>query len=238
MVNWFRRARDLVAAPTVKPRSAVSTAARVELSALAPDTMTLLGEVAYLQLAQFETLSAAVIGAPDPGSKSALGRTANQALDKHHELVDEIRRRGSDPVAAMEQAAVRIEEFRRFVRSDDWFEVLMVAYVTATFLDDFFRGLAQGLPKADGERIAAILARDSAEGELFAQLSAAIIVDARLASRLAMWGRRLMGDTMLLARKSLVLSGDHASDEAHIEPVLTELIAAHTRRMDALGLTA
>ncbi len=237
-MNWFRRARDLVATPSVQPRSAVSTAARVELALLAPDTMTLLGEVAYLQLAQFETLSAAVIGAPTPAAKSALGRTAHQALEKHHDLIDELRRRGADPALSMAQAASRIEEFRRYVRSDDWFEVLMVAYVTATFLDDFFRSLAQGLPKADAERISAILARDSAEGELFAQLSAAIIVDGRLASRLAMWGRRLMGDTLLLARKSLVMSGDHVSDEAHIEPVLTELIAAHTRRMDALGLTA
>ncbi len=31
---------------------------------------------------------------------------------------------------------------------------------------------------------------------------------------------------------------DRDSDEQRIEPVFTELIALHTRRMDALGLTA
>jgi hypothetical protein len=43
---------------------------------------------------------------------------------------------------------------------------------------------------------------------------------------------------MLVARASLQYSENHKSDEARIEPVFTELIAAHTRRMDALGLTA
>ncbi len=53
-----------------------------------------------------------------------------------------------------------------------------------------------------------------------------------------MWGRRLVGDTMLVARSALHTSDNHDTDEARIEPVFTELIASHTRRMDALGLTA
>jgi LPS sulfotransferase NodH len=73
---------------------------------------------------------------------------------------------------------------------------------------------------------------------LAAELLAAIDANPRLAARLAMWGRRLVGDTMLVARSALKTSANHDSDEARIEPVFTELIAAHTRRMDALGLTA
>ena len=53
-----------------------------------------------------------------------------------------------------------------------------------------------------------------------------------------MWGRRLVGDTLLIARSSLANVGHSRRDEARLEPVFTELIAAHTRRMDALGLTA
>ena len=72
-------------------------------------------------------------------------------------------------------------------------------------------------------------------------IQAGIDDNPRLASRLAMWGRRLVGDTMLVARSALTLSPEargHDSDEARIEPVFTELIAAHTRRMDVLGLSA
>ncbi|WP_353988814.1 ferritin-like fold-containing protein [Ruicaihuangia caeni] len=236
-MKWLGRARLRVPAPTVKPRSAVSNAARVELAELAPDTLEFLADAAVLQLAHFETLSRAVLAAPDTAAKSSLGRTASQALDKHHDLVEELRRRGADPEAAMERAAAHIQEFRAHVQGSDWFEVLMVAYITATFLDDFFLSVAQGLPDADTAKIVSVLARDSAEHGLFVQLSAGIQRDPQLASRLAMWGRRLIGDTILLARKSLAFSGTPA-DEAHIEPVFTELIAAHTRRMDALGLTA
>ena len=74
------------------------------------------------------------------------------------------------------------------------------------------------------------------------ELQTAIENDVALGSRLAMWGRRLVGDTLLVARSAMPAAdpgtdrGDGA--EARIEPVFTELIAAHTRRMDGLGLTA
>ena len=44
-------------------------------------------------------------------------------------------------------------------------------------------------------------------------------------------------DTLLVARAAVSASHVSADDE-RLEPVFTELIAAHTRRMDALGLTA
>jgi hypothetical protein len=42
-----------------------------------------------------------------------------------------------------------------------------------------------------------------------------------------------VGDTLLVARSAMAVTQD-----SRIEPVFTELIAAHTRRMDGLGLTA
>jgi hypothetical protein len=51
-----------------------------------------------------------------------------------------------------------------------------------------------------------------------------------------MWGRRLVGDTMLVARLAIAQHPD--ASEERVDPVFTELIAAHTRRMDKLGLTA
>lgn len=238
MVNWFNRARARIEAPTVKPRSTVTSAARVELSELAPSILDFLGQVAYLQLSSFEALSLTVISAPTTEAKSALSEAARLALGKHHELVRTIERRGKSPVELMDRSAARIDEFRRLVRGDDWHEMLMTAYVTSGFLNDFFISLAGGLSGHDAERAIEVLSGDSAEQALFEQLRIAIEQDEALASRLAMWGRRLIGDTILLARESLVYSEDHDSDEARIEPVLTEVIAAHTRRMDALGLTA
>jgi hypothetical protein len=79
--------------------------------------------------------------------------------------------------------------------------------------------------------------------------------DPQLASRLAVWGRRIMGDVLLELRAGLdnrKLAGVTKSKiltEAQerqvnlaaygkLEPLISELIGAHTLRMDALGLTA
>ena len=106
---------------------------------------------------------------------------------------------------------------------------------------EFFSRLAAGLPAEQGRRIAQVLDAPSGEETMAELIQAGIDDNPRLASRLAMWGRRLVGDTMLVARSALTRSGEltrHDSDEARIEPVFTELIAAHTRRMDVLGLSA
>jgi hypothetical protein len=77
----------------------------------------------------------------------------------------------------------------------------------------------------------------------------------QLESRLALWGRRLMGDVLLEVRAAFdnrKLAGiDKASkltldqerkvnleSYSKIEPLVTEMIAAHSLRMDAVGLTA
>jgi LPS sulfotransferase NodH len=83
-----------------------------------------------------------------------------------------------------------------------------------------------------------LLGLDSGQDAVVRILRDAIAADPPLASRLAMWGRRLVGDTLLVARSVLHHSNNLDSDEQRIEPIFTELIAAHTRRMDALGLTA
>jgi hypothetical protein len=105
-------------------------------------------------------------------------------------------------------------------------------------LDAYFSRLAEGLPADLGARVRAILDEEGAAVLLESELRAAIQTQPRLADRLALWGRSLVGDTLLIARSAL--RGSEADGRAgeRVEPVFTELIADHTRRMDALGLTA
>jgi hypothetical protein len=239
VVNWFQRRRARIEAPRLRPRSSVEVpSTKVDLATLTPDLTTFLGKSAYLQLAIFENLSRVVRAAPSTESKSALSQVAGLALAKHQGLVAEIERHGADAAATMQPFVAEIDEFQRLTEGNDWFESLTSCYLTAGFLDDFLVRLASGLPGAAGTRVSAILEADSGEAIVVAELLAAIEKNPRLAARLAMWGRRLVGDTMLLARWTLRPTDNHDSDEARIEPVFTELIAAHTRRMDALGLTA
>lgn len=238
VVNWFRRNARRVVVPRLKSRGeAALGVSRVELDELTPDVMVFLGQSAYLQLMIFELLAVAVTTAPTTGSKEAVSRVASLALARHQSLSAEIVRKGAVPGEVMAPYASRIEGYRAKVHGADWHEALVTSYVTAGLLDDFFRRLATGLTGSSAVHVAEVYATEDGHAILLEQLRGEIESDPRLASRLAMWGRRLVGDTLLIARSVLAMpeSGDA---EAKLEPVFTELIAAHTRRMDALGLTA
>lgn len=210
----------------------------VGLHELTPDIPRYLGQAAYLQLSAFETLSSCLVDASTTKAKEAMGHIAAVSLAKHRGLVAEIVRRGDDPAAAMAPYAQRIDAFRLTTRGADWHEALITSYVTTGILDELFVSLAAGLPGDYPARMTALLSGDE-ESRLIAEvLRQAIDANPHLASRLAMWGRRLVGDTLLIARSALALPDNAAPDDARLEPVFTELIAAHTRRMDDLGLTA
>ena len=240
MVNWFwqRRASKRPEAPRLRPRGATENATKVDLHELTPDLRSFLGKAAYLQLALFENLATAIATAPTASSKEALSRVASLTLEKHHGLTAELERHHGVPGEVMQQFSATFDDYRAATTGRDWVENLVTCHVTAGFLDDFFLRLAPGLPDDASERITRVLGADSGADILAAEIRAQIEASPLVASRLAMWGRRLVGDTMLLARGTLAFSGRHDSDEARIEPVFTELIAAHTRRMDSLGLTA
>jgi hypothetical protein len=86
-------------------------------------------------------------------------------------------------------------------------------------------------------------------------LTEAVTADPVLGSRLALWGRRLMGDVLLELRaafdnrklahvpKTKVLSVEeenavNLAAYAKLEPLISELTGAHSARMETVGLTA
>jgi hypothetical protein len=237
VVKLFGRRPRRNDAVRLGPRRDSSAAVnRVDLEELTPELLPYLGQAAYLQLVTFETLSRAVATAPSIASKEAMSRCAALSLAKHHGLTAEIVRKGAQPGSTMQPYVAAIDHYARVTAGADWYETLVTSYVTAGLLDDFSRQLAGGLPSDASERIVALLSGDDGHELIVAELRAAIEANPRLASRLALWGRRLVGDTLLVARSALAAHSH--PDEARLEPVFTELIAAHTRRMDALGLTA
>ena len=238
VVFWSNRRIPRPEMPRLRPRVAPTDLAKVDFTELVPEPVPFLGQAAYIQLEFFESLARSVATAPTLSAKEGLSRAAGGALRQHHALIAELRRLGAEPVEVMAPFAPAAERFRQASAGADWYELLLGIHVTSGMLDDYFSRLAEGLPGELATRVRAILAEDEASaGVLHDELFAAIEAEPGLADRLALWGRSLVGDTLLIARSALRAS-DSRDRGADVEPVFTELIAAHTRRMDALGLTA
>ena len=238
MVNWPKRGVTRPESPRLRPRVAPTDLTKVDFTELVPDPVPFLGQAAYIQLEFFEGLARAVATAPTLPSKEGLSSAAGVALRKHHALIGELRRLGVEPDDVMAPFAPATDRFRQASAGADWYEQLLGIHVTSGMLDDYFSRLAAGLPADLGGRVRAILAEEGAAAVLNSELLAAIAANPGLSDRLALWGRSLVGDTLLIARSALRASDAADRLSGKVEPVFTELIAAHTRRMDALGLTA
>ena len=238
VVTWFwqrpRKSGERILA--LRARGDLGDATRVDFAELAPDVDTFLGQAAYLQLGYFETLSELIASTPELAEKESLSRAAGAALTKHEELVALIRERGDDPTALMLPFREPLDSFRRATHGVRPQETMLSVHITAGMLDDFYLALSASYGDT-GRRVAKILRADDDRQAIVDIITATIATDTEWKSLLAMWGRRLVGDTLLIARAALRPGGLRLAEEK-VEPVFTELMAAHSRRMDAMGLAA
>lgn len=240
MFEWIKRLRRKSNTPTRKlgSRNSGDEALRVELAEFAPGIMPFLGLAAYLQLELYEASARAVSGAPTLQAKDVLARAAGITLSKHQRLTDEIRRRGHEPHLVMEPFTPVIDRYIERIEIPDWHQHVLSIYLVGGLFDGFFASLAEGVRDGYRGEAIAILRESEGRDELRQLLAAEIASDPSLANRLALWGRRLVGDTLLVSRHVLTLSDGREFVASEVEPVFTELIADHIRRMDDLGLTA
>lgn len=237
MVNWFWQSKKPRLTLKLRARDDEGDATRVDFAALAPELDRFLGQAAYLQLGYFETLSRMIRATPELAEKESIAKAAEAALGKHRRIVEVIRERGDDPTQLMLPFQEGLDEFRRKTIGKRQRETLLSVFITAGILDDFYLALASSYG-AVGEKVAEILREDDADDDVEDILRATIDSDLEWRSLLSMWARRLVGDTILVARGALRPERLGTADEERVEPVYTELMAAHARRMERLGLAS
>ena len=238
VVTWFwQRPRTGERSLALRSRGDLGGATRVDFEELAPDVDTFLGQAAYLQLGFFETLSELIASTPELVQKESLSRAAGAALTKHESLIALIRERGDDPTALMLPFREPLDAFRAATHGVRPQETMLSVHITAGMLDDFYLALSSSYGDT-GRRVARILRADDDRQAIVDIIGATIASDPEWKALLAMWGRRLVGDTLLIARAALRPGEVRVAYEQKVEPVFTELMAAHSRRMDAMGLAA
>ena len=235
MFEWLKGIRRTV--PKLQLPVREDRAARnqgvVDLSKYAPAPKELLGQLAYLELSAFEIMTSEIKFAPTTAAKAALSEAAARSFDKYRSLSRRLSGLGLDPTDAMDPYTERIDLFHSRTTGLDWYETVLKLYLSLGMLEEFYRKLGASLPaelRADFDK-----ALNDKTIEKFAKkvLSEAMAKDATLGSRLALWGRRIMGD-VLLELRAVVPS---ASLEV-LEPLIAELNGPHSLRMDAIGLAA
>ncbi|GEA84093.1 ferritin-like fold-containing protein [Cellulomonas gelida] len=227
------------------------------------DVLELLGLVAQLEHVAFMRLASDCAIAPDAVQALALSRFAAAAVERRDRVLARVSELGADPAAVMGQFDDVLSEFDARTQPSTWWERLLKAYVGYGVADDFCRLAAQGLDDRSRTVVLEVL-DDASHAELaVAELDAAGSGDGALSSRLALWGRRLVGEALgtvqrLLTQRPglerLVRAGSvqepdqsDAAQQAQVTGAATpnapakifgELTAQHTRRMSRLGLTA
>lgn len=237
MVNWFWKRRPAGRQLTLRSRGDFGDALRVDFAELAPDIDTFLGQAAYLQLGYFETLTRLIRATPDLIEKDALAQAAGAALLKHQRLQQVIRDRGGSPTELMLPFREELDAFRWKTIGRRPRETELSVYLTAGMLDDFYRALASSYGET-GRRVAEILGADAAREAIAELLRSSIASDDEWRWLLSMWGRRLVGDTLLVARAALRTRKLDAASQKQVEPVFTALMGSHARRMDSMGLAS
>lgn len=206
----------------------------------------LIGVSAYTNFTSFTRLAAAAQLTPDVSMKLVLARQAVAEFERYSELDRAAERDGLAIQDLLDPFVTVIDEYHRRTEAADWVEATLKAYLGDGMLADLHRMFAERIGALDPDIAALILTTLPDEHEEEALLEA-LRADLRTApdraGRLALYARKLLGETMTRARAALrrakALADVTRADPGPLgEPtvVLARLAQAHDHRMSLLGL--
>ena len=209
----------------------------------------LLGALAYGELTAFSRLAADAEMAPNQPKKAALARVAVAEFHHYEALTGRLSEMGVDPDAAMEPFIAPIDGFHDRTKPNSWLESLVKAYVGDGIATDFYREISAYVDPSTQTLVRSVL-QDVGQAEFAVKtVREAIEADPTVGGRLALWGRRLVGEALSQSQRvaverdalaSLLVGGHNrpGADLAEMGRMFARLTDEHTRRMGQLGLNA
>lgn len=214
-----------------------------------PAVIDLLGVLAYGELTAFERLAEDAKLAPVLEDKAALAALAVTEFQHFQRLRDRLAELGVDPVVAMEPFRAPVDTFHAQTAPRTWLEGLVKAYVGDGIATDFYREVAAYVDAETRALVLEVLEDSAHVAFIVDRVRRAIEEDPKVAGRLALWGRRLVGEALSQAQRvaaerdaltALLVGGVDrpGMDLAAIGRMFTRLTEKHTERMASLGLQA
>ncbi len=208
----------------------------------APDAAAeFLGLFVYGSVGSFALLSQDASHAPHIRDRIVLSRMAAAELADIDTAERFAKAQVDDFDVLLESYRDLISDFLLRAVPRDWWERLVRSYVGYHLLEDLLVELAEAAPEwvhalADGT----FNASEHTEWTV-QQLQDVLAVEPQLSARLALWGRRVMGESLLLVQKlfqehpALI---EYAGGPEGVHALILRLQAEHSRRMGRLGLAS
>jgi hypothetical protein len=207
----------------------------------------LLGVLAYGELSAFGRLASDAELAPSLDSRVALSRLAALEFGHYELLAARLQELGVDPHEAMAPFVAALDAFHERIDPSTWHESLVKYFVGDSIASDFFREVSAFLDDDTRDLITGALDSPGKTEFVVKEVLAATAEDPVLASRLALWGRRLMGEALSQSQRvaadrdalqTLMMSPGSTAGMGLVEivEIFGRLTQRHTERMTQLGL--
>ena len=209
----------------------------------------LLAVLAYTELTAFQRLAVDAALAPTIADQAALAEMAVAEFRHFTMLRERLAALEVDPEAAMAPFRRPLDEFHAHTAPSDWLEGMVKAYVGDAIGLDFYREIANLVDPGTRALVLQVCEDLGHASFVVDRVREQIALDPKVAGRLALWGRRLVGEALSQAQRvaaerdalsTLLVGGVDlpGTDLAEMGRMLARLTESHTRRMNALGLAA